>query len=850
LKCFLIHKSHIAPRQPTLYQFINVDIVIKKKMFSRSFIKTSSDREQDIAARAKVTRESVRRSPVCSGEHNYTYAHTGFRAFRDAAAQSNYAENLINDYNEVYEKGNTTLPYHAALTALHHQAASTAVTTFMAQERNTRRLVHMHDAPPTPPTPPTPAPPTPPTPPTPAPTPFMRDHTLSQHLLHEMQFALPPHHPKRLVIFRAPGLGIVNFDPTQLPVERRFVKTCCNQLSSAESCGCHVGSGHESARYVNAFGESMNVWYYTRKNRYFNIAYRMWGDDSDLEKHVPHSPKGDVSETEIHPCLVDDDFEDEIKKATEASREGFTYVWKNQSFRRRHERRQRRCQQLASGELPKYGLIVVDVDTDETRAAMPPHPIPGHDEDMCRHNKETYEQIRDHVHSRAIKEGTIAPAPAPAPAHPPPPPLPPASPAPAPAPAPRFNTTGLRSFEIRRLIRQEYKDQSVRVIQRPLTHESLCIAHAVSRLQVTEISALQIHQHRRLIATAPLAARLAILFCAEKGHTADVAVMLHYRMIQYILRRATGSMCRARQISAPYIKCERYYDKQISPERIQQLKANAEMRFDLDCPWAMPRDAPPPSGLYPCSTSGGPIEYHLAKYYAEKCLELIGNPDIPTMAAARWTKLDDQILRVRRGEIAPWKVFASRDDNEWVYSINYTYIAAVKHFLSAVERWRNVDESTRNFAPPGYKCPSIWHNSQISKDSPAYVQCVQILHEMYRFIHRAARVISPRYMAVFGLSQRYANSIIQRTKYLAYHDGDETSALMFGFLMPAMMTPDVHVDLYVEGHLFQDSRLYVKMSDPIFGPMKKQLKNVIPSRHTGTIDRTTLMNEPTKRYRA
>jgi hypothetical protein len=121
---------------------------------------------------------------------------------------------------------------------------------------------------------------------------------------------------------------------------------------------------------------------------------------------------------------------------------------------------------------------------------------------------------------------------------------------------------------------------------------------------------------------------------------------------------------------------------------------------------------------------------------------------------------------------------------------------------------------------------------------------------MYRFIHRAARVISPRYMAVFGLSQRYANSIIQRTKYLAYHDGDETSALMFGFLMPAMMTPDVHVDLYVEGHLFQDSRLYVKMSDPIFGPMKKQLKNVIPSRHTGTIDRTTLMNEPTKRYRA
>jgi hypothetical protein len=348
--------------------------------------------------------------------------------------------------------------------------------------------------------------------------------------------------------------------------------------------------------------------------------------------------------------LVDDELEDEIKRATEASREGFTYVWKNQSFRRRHERRQRRCQKLTSGELPKYGLIVVFLEIDESRAALPPHPIPGHNEDMCRRNKETYEQIRDHVHSQAIKERTLALALAP-----PPPPPPQAL---LPTSAPRFDTTGLRAFYIRRLIRQEYKDQSIRVIQRPLTHESLCIAHAVSRLQVTEISALQIYQHRRLIATAPLAARLAILFCAEKGHTADVAVMLHYRMIQYILRRATGSMCRARQISAPYIKCERY-DKQISPERIRQLYENAEMRFDLDCPWgAMPRHSLNAScGLYPCSTSGGPIEYHLAKYYAEKCLELIGNPDIPTMAAARWTKLDDQILRVHRGEIAPWKVF-------------------------------------------------------------------------------------------------------------------------------------------------------------------------------------------------
>jgi hypothetical protein len=118
-----------------------------------------------------------------------------------------------------------------------------------------------------------------------------------------------------------------------------------------------------------------------------------------------------------------------------------------------------------------------------------------------------------------------------------------------------------------------------------------------------------------------------------------------------------------------------------------------------------------------------------------------------------------------------------------------------------------------------------------------------MVHEMYRFILRTARIITAKYMAVFGLSERYLNTIIQRTKYLAYHDGDETSALMFGFLMPAMMTPDVHLDLYVQGHIFQHPDMYVKMSDPVFGPLKKQFKDMIPARHTGTIDRTTLMND-------
>lgn len=538
-------------------------------MFSRSFINPPGQTNQGIAARAEVTRESVRRSPACSGEHNYTYRHSGFRAFQ-YPADGNYAQNLMNDYNQVYEEGKPTLPYHAALTALHHKTASIVVTTFLSQMKTTLQLIHMHN----------------------------------------------------------------------------------------------------------------------------------------------HAP--------------------------------------------------------------------------------------------------------------------------------------------APAPAPHFNTTSLLPFQIRRLVRDEYKEQAIRDIQRPLTDTSIMIAHAASRLQVTEISALKIHQRSRLTAFAAFAALLAIRFSAEKGRTTSVATMLHHRAIQLILRRATGSMVCAQQISAPYIKCESPF-KCLPDDRIRELRTEAERRFDTDNPSGVPLVTRSPINVSrPCSTRGGPIEYHTAKYYAQKCLELIGNPDdaTDTAAVARWRELDAQIPRVRRGEITAHEVFASPHHGNWIYMVHYTYIVACRQFLSAIELWRDVRETAKSFAGPGNQCPSMWRDSHIRKDSPVYVQCVQIVHEMYRFIYRAACIMSPQYMAVFGLNQRYVNTIIQRTRYLAYNDGDETSALMFGFLMPAMMTPDVHLDIYVQGHVFQHPDLYVKMSDPVFGPIKKQLRNVIPARHTGTIDRTTLMNHPKNVRRA
>ena len=541
-------------------------------MFSRSFIRSPKETAQAITARANPTRESVRRSSACSGEHNYTYAHTGFRTFQDThESSSNYTENLIKDYNQVYEEGKPTLPYHAALTALHHKTASTAVTRFLGQMKTTLQLIEMHNTP-------------------------------------------------------------------------------------------------------------------------------------------------------------------------------------------------------------------------------------------------------------------------------------------EPASVPRFNTTGLLPFKIRRLIQHEYKEQSIRDIERPLSDTSIVIAHAASRLQVTEISALKIHQRHRLTAAASFAALLAIQLSAERGHTDSVATIIHYRMIQRILRRATGSVACAKEISAPYIKCESPF-KCLPDDRIRKLREEAELRFDTENPSGFPLTLRG-SGFNanmsrPCCTRGGPIEYHAAKYYARKCLELIGNPDdsTDTAAAARWRELDAQVKRVRRGEMTAHEVFASPQHDNWVFMTHYTYVIACRLFLAAIELWRDVTDGARNSTIPGHICPSVWRDSHIRKDSLGYIQTVQMVHDMYRFILSAARIISPEYIALFGVNQSYTNSLIQRTKYLAYHDGDETSALMFGFLLPAMMTPDVHLDIFVEGHIFQHPDMYVKMSDPVFGPLKKQFKDMIPARHTGTIDRTRLMKELPRQHR-
>jgi hypothetical protein len=531
-------------------------------MFSRPFIQSAKEINDGIAARANPTRESVRRSPACGDERSYTYAHPGFRVFQAIQANTEiayaYSENLIADFRQVYELGNSTLPYHAAVTALHHNTASLAVTKHLSQLKNVILLIH------------------------------------------------------------------------------------------------------------------------------------------------------------------------------------------------------------------------------------------------------------------------------------------------ATTPRDAFNTAELLPFKTRRLVLQFYQYQAIRIIQRPLTDASLCIAHATVRAQVTEISALKLYQRHRLTATASFAALLAIRFSAERGYTKDVATILHHRMIQYIIRRATGSMARAVHTSEPYIKHKNVFNS-IPLDRVRELEDDVKARFASNPQLADICNSLNPTNHKNCCF-GGPVAFHTAKYYAKACLELIGDRTADSESEERWTYLDAQVARVRRGEVGTHTVIESSKYDNWAFAIQWTYVSAVRNFLAAIDAWRIVGD---NVSRSGWHNPisKIWRGSCIRKDSPVYVQTVQMVHEMYRFIFCASVVISPQYMGVFGFSQHYVNTLVQRTKHLSYNDGDETSSLMFAFLLPSMMTPDIHIDTFVQGHVFQNSRLYVKMSDPIFGPLKKKYNDMIPSRHTGTINRATLMQEPVKRYR-
>jgi hypothetical protein len=262
----------------------------------------------------------------------------------------------------------------------------------------------------------------------------------------------------------------------------------------------------------------------------------------------------------------------------------------------------------------------------------------------------------------------------------------------------------------------------------------------------------------------------------------------------------------------------------------------------------------------------GPNSFHKAEYYARECLKLIGTPETDPASAARWTNLSAKVQSVRRGERTAYDVIAEPgpDNDYWTYAIRHTFYQAVKNYLDVNLEWLEMrdrpsrhddgtaiirlDNGASLFWPQPHPHPHS--NNKIRINASRVVQTTQMVHAMYSFIVKASCVISPEFVGVFGFNMRFIKSIIFRAKHLATYDGDEASALVFGHFFPCLMTPDVHLDIFVGGNIFQHPELYVKMSNPVLGKLKKEFRNVIPSRHTGTIDRATLMDPPTIRIRA
>ena len=392
-----------------------------------------------------------------------------------------------------------------------------------------------------------------------------------------------------------------------------------------------------------------------------------------------------------------------------------------------------------------------------------------------------------------------------------------------------------------------------KAIRRPLSSDNLSIAHSVARAQVTAISALQQHQRLRTVAGS-LIAILTIRLCCERSHpdsgvtsqlrqSQSVVLFdkLHHDTIHHILRRASGSQARVIQIAAQYTDCTNHRVQNISPQNRILIKQQMVDRFKTPL-------LVTPENVF------GPHSFHNAQFFAHKCLELIGNSDTDLIAATRWAELRTKVQSVRRGERTVYQVLADPAHDYWVFSLYQTFYNAIQCYLNANKVWLEIHDRPYRTAEGSIIIDTkngeslIWANShEIRKNDSRNVQTTLMVRAMYRFIIKASRILSPEFAGVFGFNPNFIKVAISRAKQIATYDGDEASALMFAHFMPCLMTPDVHLDIFVGGNVFQDPKLYVKMSDPIMGKLKKEFREVLPSRHTGTIDRATLMDPITER---
>ena len=321
-------------------------------------------------------------------------------------------------------------------------------------------------------------------------------------------------------------------------------------------------------------------------------------------------------------------------------------------------------------------------------------------------------------------------------------------------------------------------------IIRPLSMTHLNRAYIVAQTEMTSITILQPYQRERLLSKCGLVAPLIIALSIENGHNIPCAeytkpyTHFYCMIMSYIGRRVSGGLVCAEKIAAPYI------------EPIGNIPStNALTSYKKK---------------YENIITNNPEKNYGIEFKKEFKL-LFRQP--------KWKQFYRDVERVHRGEMSLLELVSQ----PWVYQLRHTFMKTVQGYLTYIEhsRLNSVNEP---------KCPR-------------FVKTTRCVQDMFRFIMYTDCIISEKLINVFGLNKRFINKIIERTHGLATQDGSEMSALVFGYFVPYMMTPDIHLDINVTSKFFQHPLLYVKMSDPIFGKLKKRFRDVIPSRHNGYIAR-------------
>jgi hypothetical protein len=322
-------------------------------------------------------------------------------------------------------------------------------------------------------------------------------------------------------------------------------------------------------------------------------------------------------------------------------------------------------------------------------------------------------------------------------------------------------------------------------IERPLSTDKLNNAYIFTRTEMTPITILHTYQRERLLSKCGLIAPLVIALSVENNPANEYSkqrINVHCMLASYIKRRVSGGLNCARKIAAPYI------------EEIGQSLLSAASTDQLDiC-----------KKKYEHIITNNPTKNYGVQF--KKKFKLL-------FRQHKWQQFYQNVVKVRRGEMSSLELVSQ----PWVYQLRHTYMNTVRGYLTTIEY-------TRLNAVNEPKCP-------------AYVKTTKCVQDLFQFILYAECIISPKLINVFGLNKRFMNKIMERAHGLGTNDGCEMAALVFGYFVPYMMTPDIHLDINVTSRFFQHPTLYVKMSDPIFGQLKKQFSDVMPSRHNGFIAR-------------